>query len=264
MTKLLTTLVCVAAVYAAWPAFSQTTAQTTAALTQQAAIAAGTARGIPGSEARAAWIRAVAAHQATAYLDEVEETVALAVEIARGLRATGAWSAVDLLRQEAAQAEFAADAVLVRLAAELEADLLAEITGTAVIPASLPAKLADVPATRTPVPVVPGADALQQHAAIARYGAAWERASLYQSKVLPMRRAITEETTLRFNGMLVDVFALLTDVRENALAVLTSIEATRDFWLAENTMRYGAGDAGADNHTLPRLVPAAPAGHGGH
>ena len=53
MTKLLTTLVCVAAVCAAWPAFSQTTPQAPAALTQQAAIAAGTARGIPGSEARA-------------------------------------------------------------------------------------------------------------------------------------------------------------------------------------------------------------------
>ena len=31
-----------------------------------------------------------------------------------------------------------------------------------------------------------------------------------------MRRAITEETTLRFNGMLVDVFALLTDVRDES------------------------------------------------
>src|SRR5262245_44390454 len=105
------------------------------------ALRVGAAHGHDAGEMRAAWMRAVAAHQAAQYLDEVQETIDVAVDLARGLRSTGAFSALDLMRQQAAQAEFAADAIQVRALAALEVDRLAHLLGTTSDTFALPAKL---------------------------------------------------------------------------------------------------------------------------
>lgn len=55
----------------------------------------------------------------------------------------------------------------------------------------------------------------------------------YQTRVLPLRKTISEETLLRYNGMLVDVFELLTNVRENVASNLAAIRARRDFFIAD-------------------------------
>ncbi len=238
-----------------------------APMTQGDALRLGTTAGGESSEIQAAWLRAVAAHQAAAHLDTVRETVAVAIEMARGLRATGAWSALDVLRQETAAAEFTVDALRVRTDAKLEVERLAHMLRVSAITLALPTQLAEVP--REPVTMPPlAADASAERAwalrtAYLRYGAAHQRAVLYQTAILPLRRAIAEETTLRFNGMLVDVFGLLDDVHANAVAVMASIEATRDFWLADNALRFSEGTGGHDD-TVPRLVLDAPATRRGH
>jgi hypothetical protein len=42
---------------------------------------------------------------------------------------------------------------------------------------------------------------------------------------------------LRYNGMLISVFDLLADAREQAGAVIAYIEALRDFWRSESDLQ---------------------------
>ena len=45
---------------------------------------------------------------------------------------------------------------------------------------------------------------------------------------------------LRYNGMLISVFELLADAREQVASVNASVEALRDFWLAETELQTRA------------------------
>ncbi|MFN3630558.1 MAG: transporter, partial [Casimicrobiaceae bacterium] len=67
----------------------------------------------------------------------------------------------------------------------------------------------------------------------AAYRTAWDLAHHARQEIVPLRRRISEEILLRYNGMLIDVFALLADAREQAAAVASSIEALAQFWKAE-------------------------------
>jgi outer membrane protein TolC len=71
-----------------------------------------------------------------------------------------------------------------------------------------------------------------------------------------LRKAISDENLLRYNGMLIGVFDLLADAREQIGAVSASIEAQRDYWLADAALQaalLGAPDAvsGADLAPAP-------------
>ena len=61
----------------------------------------------------------------------------------------------------------------------------------------------------------------------------WQQARHQRDQVLPLRKQISEEVLLRYNGGFVSVFELLADARGQIAAVSASIEATRDFWLAD-------------------------------
>lgn len=75
--------------------------------------------------------------------------------------------------------------------------------------------------------------------AYAAYRTAYDTAKHYRDEIVPLRKKISEETLLRYNGMLVSVFELLADAREQVMSVNATIEAQRDFWLAENNL-HGA------------------------
>lgn len=70
-------------------------------------------------------------------------------------------------------------------------------------------------------------------AAHAGYGASYAIARSYRDEILPLRRKISDEVLLRYNGMLASVFELLADAREQIASVIASIEAKRDFFLAD-------------------------------
>jgi outer membrane protein TolC len=59
----------------------------------------------------------------------------------------------------------------------------------------------------------------------------------HRDTLLPLRQTIAEEMLLQYNGMLVDVFALLADARAQSLGVRAAIEAERDFWLADAALQ---------------------------
>ncbi|WP_292580485.1 TolC family protein [Mesorhizobium sp. 65-26] len=72
----------------------------------------------------------------------------------------------------------------------------------------------------------------QARSALLSYRAANDIARQYRNNVIPMRKVVSEETQLRYNGMLIDVFELLTTAREGIESNLASIDAQRDAFLA--------------------------------
>ena len=69
------------------------------------------------------------------------------------------------------------------------------------------------------------------------YLAAHAVARSYLDEVVPLRRKISEENLLRYNGMLIGVFELLTDAREQIGAVKSAIDSQQQFWLADAALQ---------------------------
>jgi len=74
--------------------------------------------------------------------------------------------------------------------------------------------------------------------AYGRYRASYDLARRYRDDVVPARKTVSEELTLRYSGMLVSVFELLTDARDQIATVTAAIEAQRDFWIADTDLRF--------------------------
>jgi outer membrane protein TolC len=92
------------------------------------------------------------------------------------------------------------------------------------------------------------------------YRASWDIARQYQTSVLPLRKIVSDEALLRYNGMLIDVFELLTTARERITSTMAAIEARRDFLLAEvdfQTAIIGGGTTGGETGSTGTTVPAA-------
>ncbi|MGH6847663.1 MAG: TolC family protein [Methylocella sp.] len=69
------------------------------------------------------------------------------------------------------------------------------------------------------------------------YRSTYDIASHYLRGVLPLRKIISDETLLRYNANLVDVFTLLAEARQRILAIAAAIEAKRDFWIANTDLQ---------------------------
>ena len=69
------------------------------------------------------------------------------------------------------------------------------------------------------------------------YRTAYDLARHYRDEIVPLRKTIAEENILRYNGMLIGVFELLADSREQIGSVVQAIEAQRDFWLADASLQ---------------------------
>jgi outer membrane protein TolC len=73
------------------------------------------------------------------------------------------------------------------------------------------------------------------------YRSAYEVAAHYRDTVIPLRKRISKEVLLRYNGMLVSTRELLADSREQANAVSAYIEALKEFWTAHATLEASLG-----------------------
>jgi outer membrane protein TolC len=62
---------------------------------------------------------------------------------------------------------------------------------------------------------------------------AWTLARQQLDEQLPRQRELTEETLLRYNGMLIGVFELLAQARAQAASTAGALDAQRDYWLAD-------------------------------
>lgn len=96
------------------------------------------------------------------------------------------------------------------------------------------------------------------------YRTALDLAKHQRDEMVPLRKTISEENVLRYNGMLIGVFELLADARDQVSGVISAIEAQRDFWLADaalsNTLigRPAMPAAAAPPSGAPAAAPAAP------
>lgn len=67
----------------------------------------------------------------------------------------------------------------------------------------------------------------------ATYRTAHDIARHYRDEILPLRKTIADENVLRYNGMLIGVFELMMDAREQVGTVLEALDAEQQFWLTE-------------------------------
>jgi outer membrane protein TolC len=97
------------------------------------------------------------------------------------------------------------------------------------------------------------------------YRTAFEAARHWRDEIVPLRKAIAEENLLRYNGMLIGVFELLADAREQIASVVQAIDAERDFWLADAALQTALIGTPMAAMPLPALSAGAPAAGGaGH
>jgi outer membrane protein TolC len=69
------------------------------------------------------------------------------------------------------------------------------------------------------------------------YRTAFDLARHYRDEVVPLRKVISEENLLRYNGMLIGVFELLADSRDQINSVIEAIAAEQQFWLADAALQ---------------------------
>jgi outer membrane protein TolC len=96
------------------------------------------------------------------------------------------------------------------------------------------------------------------------YRTAFDLARHYREEVVPLRKRISEENLLRYNGMLSSVFELLADARDQVTTVTAAIEAQRDYWIAETNLQTaltGRSPSGSPAMGPARAAAAEQAGH---
>lgn len=94
------------------------------------------------------------------------------------------------------------------------------------------------------------------------YLAAHAVARNYLDEIVPLRRTISDENLLRYNGMLIGVFELLADAREQITAVMSAIDAQQQFWLADASLQTAlVGRPSATSLAAPAAAAAAGADH---
>jgi outer membrane protein TolC len=69
------------------------------------------------------------------------------------------------------------------------------------------------------------------------YRTAYDLAKHYRDEVVPLRKRMSDENLLRYNGMLASVFELLADSKEQISSVTGAVEALRDYWVAETNLQ---------------------------
>jgi outer membrane protein TolC len=85
------------------------------------------------------------------------------------------------------------------------------------------------------------------------YRTTYDLARHYRDQVVPLRKRISDEVLLRYNGMLASVFELLADSRDQVTSVNAAIEAQRDFWIAETDLQSAINGSGTNTDT--RIIP---------
>jgi len=94
---------------------------------------------------------------------------------------------------------------------------------------------------------------------------AWTLARHALDEVMPLRRQISDDMLLRYNGMLASPWELLADLRLHTTAVNAALAAQRDFWLADADLQQVlSGTSPAALGALRATPQAMAAQAGGH
>ena len=89
------------------------------------------------------------------------------------------------------------------------------------------------------------------------YRTTYDLARHYRDEIVPLRKTMADENVLRYSGMLIGVFELLADNREQINSVIAAIDSFQQFWLADAAL--SASMTGKPVNTMM----ASPASSGG-
>ncbi len=197
---------------------------------------------------RSAWFKAVAAQEMAAYAKRAYASSLASAELAKRMYSVGNFTRLQHAGQQAVAAESAILLLNSVQDAEHERAALIRVLGlneTQALKLAVPARLPDLPASPTAEAELRRVVRLkeaQQYAneapsalrsSYTTYRTAYDLSRHYRDEVLPLRKIIVEETTLRYNGMLVGVFELLAEHREQTKVVMAAITAQLAFWEAD-------------------------------
>lgn len=90
----------------------------------------------------------------------------------------------------------------------------------------------------------------QVREAYSAYRTSYDVAKHYRDEIVPLQKKISEETLLRYNGMLMSVFELLADARAQISGVNTAIQAQRDYWIADTDLQAAVHGSGGSTVSL--------------
>jgi outer membrane protein TolC len=68
------------------------------------------------------------------------------------------------------------------------------------------------------------------------YRASYDIARYQRDAVVPLRKALAEQSLLRYNASLISIFELLADAREQFLSIDAYNHSVRDFWIAKSEL----------------------------
>ena len=95
------------------------------------------------------------------------------------------------------------------------------------------------------------------------YRTAYDLAKHYRDDVVPLRKQISDENLLRYNGMLISVFELLADSRDQVTSVTGYVESLRDYWIAETNLQTAlTGRSPGAGNAMPRPTSGTAASSG--
>ena len=95
------------------------------------------------------------------------------------------------------------------------------------------------------------------------YRSNYDIARHYRNSVLPLRKAIEDQSLLTYNGMITSTFELISDAREKIDSTMLAVNAKRDFWIAEANLApviYGGSTGSAAAESEVASAEEAPAG----
>ncbi len=96
------------------------------------------------------------------------------------------------------------------------------------------------------------------------YRSTYDIARHYRNNVVPLRTTIEEEAVLTYNGMITNTFELLADTRAKINSIMLSLDAKREFWLADvnlGTAVHGGGSASGGGEAAPAVAEEGGGGH---
>jgi outer membrane protein TolC len=96
------------------------------------------------------------------------------------------------------------------------------------------------------------------------YRSTYDIARHYRNSVVPLRTKIEAESVLTYNGMITNTFELLADTRAKISSIMLSLNAKRNFWLADvnlGTAIHGGGGSAPEGGEAPAATEAGAEGH---
>ena len=210
-------------------------------------------------QTRKAWFVAVAAQQSAKYMEDVQLAAEASADLARRMAEIGNWPFITRAREQAFYADTTAQLARAHLAHTAARERLTRLMGLwgEDIGYVLPERLPELPAEaregggleaqamRQRLDMQAGNRAADSairarsevRESYAAYRTAFDIARHYRDEIVPLRKRISEEMLLRYNGMLSSVFELLADSRDAVASVNAYLQAQRDFWIAETDLQ---------------------------